>query len=96
MVISLSVVGLPTVIELRIVKSRHAYRGSLIMGPVWHAEQSLTGSHTKVILVNTVADTAIDLSQLGRGTQKNNKCYKTLAMWVQCAVPTIERGTARS
>ncbi|MGZ0214492.1 MAG: hypothetical protein ACKVKP_00350 [Acidimicrobiales bacterium] len=55
MVISLSVVGLPTVTALLIVKSRHTYRGSLIMDPVWHVEQSLTGSHTKVILVNAVA-----------------------------------------
>jgi hypothetical protein len=40
------------------------------MDPVWHVAQSLTGSHTKVIPVNTVPDTAIDLGQLGRANQK--------------------------
>jgi hypothetical protein len=54
------------------------------MDPVWHVEQSLTGSHTKVILVNAVAAAKPARVEVNGDSQKNKKYYKAVAIWVNC------------
>jgi hypothetical protein len=65
------------------------------MKPVWHVEQSLTGSHTKVILVNTATTTMSALGEVHEDSQ-NRKDYKAEAISVKYRDQIIERGTTGS